>query len=849
MQFTDFYIKGYRPLGYGGISELTIDSFRQINILTGENGKGKSSLLRELTPYPSIRSDYEKNGCKRLELMHDKHAFVISSDFSKPNVHSFIIDGVEQNVSGTADVQCDLVEQYFVGYSRLIEKLMSGGCKFSSMSRNERKQLMMTTYPSNLDFVLAKHKNLMSKIRAANSQLKLLKERELKLKESLISDDVLEYHKKMRDLMNQAILAIDQDAYAFEMAIKPYVDSPEYKLDLPYTMESIQTSARNIHDIMCRLIRDGYRPLHPDELDGVLHYNKIELDRIEETINKKRQECSDMVDELEKYKEALGTDSAEVLKSLKLDKEVQEGIIRKYPCQEELTVLDDDAVAWWKSHVNNLHALADLIDGSEIIWSKEVFNDYKNDINQYQYELSECNSDIKQLEGTIAALDARLKKYAVYEYPEDCKRPCSIREAVERMVEGILVDRKKASDDMNDLLIKKKCIEDSIDTLKKAVMLRSTSIEIVDQFDRYFSQYTWGSFVLNGKSFVDAANTSIINIVNRMSRLIAYTEEQKVVKEAQDRLNIINIKIDALELEHLPSKGVIKKMVSSFEKQIADYEQLINSEKARGTELLVQYEKQQEHSALVRMLDDLYNNFSKLVKKISTTAVVDFVRKEIAALSEKKIKISEALRASEQIVAEQDNLRTRLHDEILPMMQSITDDVTKWNYVEKELSPVTGIPKRVMVKYINEVFRRANRFISQVWNYEMELVYLKEDEDCDYSFPVLINNDGIVKDISICSKGQKEIIDLAIILAICTYRGYTTLFPLKLDEMSSGLSPDHNSKLFGFLGDLLERDNIIDQIFIVSHDPIVNNGFENAGYVALSNDNMSDACLVISKTK
>ena len=217
--------------------------------------------------------------------------------------------------------------------------------------------------------------------------------------------------------------------------------------------------------------------------------------------------------------------------------------------------------------------------------------------------------------------------------------------------------------------------------------------------------------------------------------------------------------------------------------------------------------------------------------------------------SEKKIKISEALRASEQIVAEQDNLRTRLHDEILPMMQSITDDVTKWNYVEKELSPVTGIPKRVMVKYINEVFRRANRFISQVWNYEMELVYLKEDEDCDYSFPVLINNDGTVKDISICSKGQKEIIDLAIILAICTYRGYTTLFPLKLDEMSSGLSPDHNSKLFGFLGDLLERDNIIDQIFIVSHDPIVNNGFENAGYVALSNDNMSDACLVISKTK
>ena len=115
------------------------------------------------------------------------------------------------------------------------------------------------------------------------------------------------------------------------------------------------------------------------------------------------------------------------------------------------------------------------------------------------------------------------------------------------------------------------------------------------------------------------------------------------------------------------------------------------------------------------------------------------------------------------------------------------------------------------------------------------------------SFPVLINNDGTVKDISICSKGQKEIIDLAIILAICTYRGYSIKFPLKLDEMSSGLSPDHNSKLFGFLGELFSRDEIL-QAFIVSHDPIVNNGFDQAGYIALSENN-TELCRVISKIK
>ena len=65
--------------------------------------------------------------------------------------------------------------------------------------------------------------------------------------------------------------------------------------------------------------------------------------------------------------------------------------------------------------------------------------------------------------------------------------------------------------------------------------------------------------------------------------------------------------------------------------------------------------------------------------------------------------------------------------------------------------------------------------------------------------------------------------------------------------MSSGLSPDHNSKLFGFLGELFSRDEIL-QAFIVSHDPIVNNGFDQAGYIALS-DNASELCRVISKIK
>ena len=844
MRFLSFELKGYKPLSYGGIDRLSIESFDQINVLTGENGKGKSSVLRELTPYPATRSDYHKHGYKKIEISHDGKHYVLISDFSKSAAHSFVVDDVEKNINGTTEVQSDLVEQYFEGYSKLIEKLVSGSCKFSTMSRNERKQIFMSTYPSNLEFILDKHKALCSMIRSGNSQLKLLKDRELKLKESLIPDEILKYHQDNKSLMEEAMNALDKDIYAFGVALKPYVESKEYVEDIPFSLSDILSGLSGIRSRYKKLIETGYVPVGADDIMWWSVNIEGQISHLEEQISYMENTGAQWLQEVEKYKDALSVDNNELLKQYKLESDVQMDIISKYPTVEGMGVLDEDSISWWEDHENSVDVLQSVVaDGG--LWTSEEYQKAVNDLTGMEYRIGEISRTLSKLESNKKALVSRLDKYSSHDYPEDCNRVCRLRDSVKQIVDGLRSEYETLCSDISKLDEELKELNTSHIDLKNAVSCRVASMDILRQFEMYFSNYTWKDFVLNHKTLVKALNDDLVGIVNRMHHLITYTRGQEEARKAVDRLKVINARMELLNNEHLPSRKRMKEMMAKLEGRLAETEREVMEKKREKNEFIHQFGFLKQHKAIMDDLSILTDNFERLQAKIIVTAVVEFVKNEIAEMQEKKSRISEKLRELDAIVREQEGLRLRLHEEILPTTDKIKKDLFKWGLIEEELSPVSGLPKRIMTTYINGIFKRANRFISQVWNYEMELVYLRDDIDCDYTFPVMINGDGIVKDISICSKGQKEIIDLALILSICTYRGYSIKFPLKLDEMSSGLSPDHNSKLFGFLGELFSRDEIL-QAFIVSHDPIVSNGFDQAGYVALS-ENSTELCRVISK--
>lgn len=844
MRCLSLEVKGYKPLAYGGIDKLTVECFDQINVLTGENGKGKSSVLRELTPYPASRSDYHKNGYKRIEYSHDGKRYELISDFSKSAAHSFLVDGVEHNPGGTAEVQSDLVEQHFGGYSKLVERLVSGGCKYSEMSRGDRKQVFMLTYPTSMEFILEKHKTLSSMIRSGNSQLKLMKERELKLKESSIPDDLLKKQRELKELMSEALNSLDKDAYAMGRAIAPYASSMEQST-IWDELSNVMRDVKLCRDEYNALLSDGYVPISKGNLLSEKTSCEGRISHLQESIDRMLVNGRQQVQEYERLSAMLqGGESDEVLASYTSEAAAQEEIIAAHP-DEGMPVISEEQSMWWHDHEGLLDVLKGVIVESGTLWSTEKIAAAQDEYHQLEYSLGETSRSIDRCTSSINALDVRLQRCDSRRYPSTCTMTCSLRDSAKQIEDSLKTEKASLVSDLKKLQSEDTSIRKCLNELKKDLQYRCTTPPILQQFEHYFSNHTWKDFALNGKTLIDALNADMVGIVNRMHRLILYSAGQEEARKATLRLKELRTRIEVLKQTNLPSKKALTEVVSSLKERLDSSANEIKRCKSVQSACQKTLEFVKGHEALCNKVESLTSRFEELSAQLRTTAVVDFVRKELSRMDEVKSSISEKLRDLESSVKEQESIRIRLNDEVLPTMDRIKADLYKWGIIEHELSPVSGLPKRVMTKYINGVFKRANMFIRQVWSYEMELVYLKEDEDCDYVFPVMVNGDGVVKDISICSKGQKEIIDLAIMLAICTCRGYAMRYPIKLDEMSSGLSPEHNSRLFGFLGELFSRDEIL-QAFIVSHDPIVNNGFDQAGYVALS-ESSTDLCRVISK--
>lgn len=853
MKYIRLFLKGFKPLLYGGTHQLELTDMSQIVILSGENGKGKSSVLRELSPYPATRSDYEKNGLKIIEIQHKNDYFILTSDFSKTGAHSFVKNNEELNISGTTDVQEDLVQHYFDGFTPLVERLTSGQCKFSQLGRPERGKIIMATYPSPMLFILEKYKNLMSKIRACNNQLKLMHERKLKLKESFIDDTKLENYNKLRSIMNEALTALDQDILIMQQYLQPILEMPNYKYGGVDTVEGVvdrcitlQTRAKDI----LKSIEDSNIPIpeHVQKLQVVIQLMEVKIDAAKKECETYVSRGSDILEEIERYNNYLKTDKEQAIKDCESMIETQKSIINEFTINDDTPVVDIEEANQMREISSKIQEQLQFLRSLNIVlWSEEEFIQKEREFKNLESDIRTLSIQISRLDSDLQKMNYRLSRYTTHPAAEGCVLRCQLRESMGQIIDSIKVEIDTTEASKVKLEQEFNALKTRSDKLKQELEDRSPARQIIDRFERLTHNKTWGNFICSDASFVEAANSDIPSMWNRYIRIIKKSEAADKVRKAKDYLVVLESKLTGLKTDNQPAKQVI---TETLVKREAELKRIVKKKTELSIKIkldTLQKEKYEELYSLYESVEMLNERWDKLREHLELKAIVEFVQEQISNMKDTKIQISERLREFDTIAREQENLRMRLNDEIEPIIKDLNEQLRKWKAVEKVLSPTKGIPNERIVKYVNAIFLKANAFIKQVWNYDMELEYLKENEECDYTFKVIINGDGVVKDINTCSKGQKEIIDLAIILAICKYRKYSTVFPIKLDEMSSGLSPEHSAKLFEYLGELFHQSNIL-QAFIVNHDPVITSSYTDASYAVLSEDYpMPTSCKVITK--
>ena len=230
----------------------------------------------------------------------------------------------------------------------------------------------------------------------------------------------------------------------------------------------------------------------------------------------------------------------------------------------------------------------------------------------------------------------------------------------------------------------------------------------------------------------------------------------------------------------------------------------------------------------------LRNLVKEFVQYERVKAWIEFYRGVADDLVRAKNDINEELYNISKILQEQHKYSSILEDEILPTIDKVSKDKETYESVADGLSPVNGLPCIYLIRFINRLIAKANKIIGKVWYYNLELIYLDEGADLDFNIKIMFRNATEAKDISMLSKGQRAIVDLAMRLALCIERGFLEEFAVRLDEIDGPLTEEHRTKLVCMLSDLMDK-GVIKQMLLVNHYAM-QTGMHQCSCVALNTE-------------
>lgn len=835
--FIELYL--YKPFLHHKTKHVIINDLSHVTVISGENACGKSSLLRACTPYPAVSTEFEKGGYKKVIYQHAGIIYELTSDFRKTSgAHSFIRDGIELNESGTTEVQNNLVDDYF-GYNDVVEKLVTGKYKICDMGKPDRKTLFMSTYPSSMAFILEHYKAVSTRLRAVNNNIKMLTQRKIALEQQILSAPVLaDYRKEQEDLVRAAGV-IDLDIYTVNKAIKfgkdelEKIDPNIRSIDPSYFSTACWRLTRKYKDLLNRTTNlDRFRDIQSFWTEVILKEKEIK-----ESIENNETVALNMRNEINQYKGLFTKDIAALTSECKRKLEIQNKIISETYIDETIPVIDSHEFEVLSNNYEQIkETIAHLRLQKTPYWSEQEYRkqcSISDDLNAKAYY---AEKEIRNLTRDLEPLRTRLANYTKRTYPADCIAPCKLREEYSSIVSNCEEQVKELEARLQVKTSELATIQKEMNTVIPEIKARESYCDTLWQFERFVTNTSWGDYVLDSVPFYDALNMNINDVYNRITLVLENAKNVKIVKEARDMKNLLETQLLGLSDSDQALK-VVKEAILKKDTELAGMIATINTLKEKLKSIQKDKLDATLYKDILEDLNDISDKYNVWQRAYFLNAEISHFSKFVDDITASKNKINEKLRELEQIIKEQDSYLVRLNDEVVPELNKLTEQQKELAAIEAQLSPTRGISHVYIIRYINSIFKLANQFISRVWSYPMSLEYIDEnDESFDYSFKLVINETSSIKDINIASAGQKSIINLCVMLAICIFRHYGSDYPIILDEVTVNMSLNHQNSLITFLNELF-ADDTLTQIFIVDHCIDVCSSFASiAEMVCLSRD-------------
>lgn len=792
----------YKRFFLTGITKLTYEPEKTMQIIVSKNGAGKSSLLAELNPLPAdIKKNYYDDGYKYIEILHYGKQYIISSGKTGHNKHSMVLNNIELNPGGTRKVQLELVKEHF-GLTPNIIDILLNHTKLTTMSIPERKRWLSEISTIDYEYPIVIYNKLKSKHRDLIGGIKLIENEIISLSNNKLNLEQLNNLKEQKKYIS--------NLHNHILSLYQHQSNHNYNIDydiLNYLNKEIITTTTKL-----KSIRD-INTINKDIEEANRNYSIIDTE-IKNTVK--------IIDDLEKI---LGIEHPDKLK-LKITNLQQE--LKKITIDDKLVNHIDKLSSWLFIYQESISNIIPLINNlTELDQFRLMEQEQQKNIlikySKLELTLSTINNTINRLTDQLDKLNQGQDIHLNISCPH-CSTEFSYN-IIEHKKSHILTelellqnDKKKHELEYHRLLKIKNGIEEKNQIIKNILNIVGHNLTIKPIWELLFNKIDLHKTSL--ESITRELDSMLINL-EHWSKSTKIYEEIKYLEQQSNIYNDLKTKNGITQQDKLEEYNTKLSLLTKKKNDINLVLEALKEENTYTNKFLTHL--QQLHNSL---LDIRNKNKHKIIDNRNS-----YLGSLTDELSVMMIDMDNRIREQDNIIS---NIESRNN-----ILKKYKEEEHILDCMVKALSPTEGLIAKSINSFLQVFVKEMNTIINKIWSYELELLPcdIGETNDLDYKFRVKVNNDQIIEDVSRLSTGMKEIVDLAFRIVFCKYKGLLEI-PLFLDEFGHGFDKNHRTIAYSVIDKILSSD--YPQVFIVCHYESLYGSFKNVDFNILDGDSDHD---------
>lgn len=802
MKILDIELKEFLGLWLNNIRYFKMAFVSRTTIILGRNGCGKSRLMEQLHPFAIQKKDFDDNGSKVVTFVcHDvtyRSTCVLAGHGIKCTLVNVDTDTVvHKDVNPTYHNQA-LTE--LTGWSIEMHMLFcSDANRLTAMRTSDRKYWFGKLSESDLAYALKFHTKLKEEHRDLMGAVKNIRIEigELALK---VSDSAAEFDQIRESMDNLSTL------YKRLESKRNDIQNTE-GYDPHITEELVVAQLTQLEQLSNQILAT--------DITRVPALEQMDEWEIRHRISVAETKASQLVDTLMQLKQAIADadSNSESIDDLLdwIDSANREIVDLNHAIHFRTVAESTQLYTTDYARLRERYA-ATIGEGGTGNRPTNVTHEH---IQQVKDRITELNGSIYRCESYIEHATKHLKQYEESDRTEcpECKHtfvsgylPSQISELTTKRIEastamaGYVEQREEQRAKLTELLHwhdKITQLQVELDRLRKInpvdylVLTSDNCQDMSGTINRLASDWEL-------KHKLNSMLVSKAELAQRLARATKYSPDALAEIRAQIEVAETDHGGYVLELRSLQAQLQAKTVYTNTRQQLAEMEQKIN----------IYYQSAIDKEVSMTLLME-HNDISEEMTRI--WCLLEETRSRFVLMDDNRIQL--------------DRLRARLA--MLTLEQETCAQLVR------AMGPEEGLLAKHLYRSITRVTDMMTDFIKTNWGYSMEVLPCNvEHGELNYRFPYTIaDRPKPVADISMSSKGQQKLFDLAFIFTTYVIKNLRG-FPLLLDEPFNGFDEEHKDTNIKYINSLLERGEH-SQLFIISHDPAIHFQLTQADYLVI----------------